>query len=438
MKKMEDLLLRKKAKIFSAVASLAVIPAVALSTYALAPTQGFDERELCVTATRVDDAKISYLKCFDKDKTGMVTPSPSPTPSESSSSGTSLPSETATPSTTPTPTVTSNPEPTSTTPTVGNVTSINSIKSTASVGIAAGALVDFSTSYDGTKLVGLGNTSYLTSNDSGETWTVRASGGSNYNWSVLASSDDSARSYIFPSNAATMASYNNYLWRTTTFQGGASAVSIGDTNAGYFAAATSANGSKTIALNVNNTKVWVSSNSGGSWSARGSFPYSLWQDATSSSDGNSLAIASSYSGGQSMGYIYLSKDSGTTWTRADAAGGKRWKSIDSSADGKILVANANTGGGVYISKDGGTTWTEQTVLGTAASWSNISTSSDGMKIVVGQNIATTGKLFTSTDGGVTWNTSTTYGAGRWTKVEISGDGKKLYAVKDGQFYVGNL
>jgi len=162
--------------------------------------------------------------------------------------------------------------------------------------------------------------------------------------------------------------------------------------------------------------------------------YSGWQSVASSADGTRLVAVAGYP--QSL---YTSIDSGATWT-AQSNGipnGNFWGSVASSADGTRLAAAANPGA-IYTSTNSGATWTAQTnglPNGGTNSWISIASSADGTKLVVapgsppGYSVGgPKGPIYTSTNSGATWTAALVAFGQIWTSVASSADGTKLAAV----------
>jgi len=110
---------------------------------------------------------------------------------------------------------------------------------------------------------------------------------------------------------------------------------------------------------------------------RGSFPplqqtiyTGMW---ASSADGRTLAATSA---GQS---IYVSTNSGATWSNTDNPA-SNWGPLAISADGREIVAAAYAGPNL-ISTDRGQTWTDAGAP--HLSWTTLSVSADGNRIVAG-------------------------------------------------------
>jgi photosystem II stability/assembly factor-like uncharacterized protein len=99
----------------------------------------------------------------------------------------------------------------------------------------------------------------------------------------------------------------------------------------------------------------------------------------------------------SPGKMYISKNSGSTWSQVTSISGL-WVSVANSRNGSIVIALAQ-GGPLYISTDSTNTWTEATNLpGGAASRKQCAISSDGSIIVVASQSA---YLYVSTNTGAT-------------------------------------
>jgi len=144
----------------------------------------------------------------------------------------------------------------------------------------------------------------------------------------------------------------------------------------------SANGTK-VYKSVENDSVYVSHDSGGSWSST-SLSSPSWCWLACSASGNTVAAA------LCGGSIFISQDSGASWT-ASSAPAKQWDSIAISAEGKKIFAtyptqsvlrNGNWGpdyrGGIFASTDAGKTWVQAGTPNT--NWVSIACSADGNKV----------------------------------------------------------
>ena len=243
----------------------------------------------------------------------------------------------------------------------------------------------------------------------------------------------------------------------------------------------STDGTKLAAVVYGNPgNIYTSSDSGATWTLRASDLNKYWQGIAMSADGSKL-IASAY-----RGAVYVSNDYGVTWITnnsiqnfygvASSSDGSHlvatspgymytfgspaatpqptpsaspttagsitytWTKLDlttcscdsiaSSSDGSKLIAGndfAATRGHLYISSNYGAKWIER---GPIQSWSAVASSSDGTKLVA---TVKEGQVYTSSDSGVTWTHRDH--ARRWDSVASSSDGAKLVAaVEGGQIY----
>lgn len=105
--------------------------------------------------------------------------------------------------------------------------------------------------------------------------------------------------------------------------------------------ASSANGSKLVAA-AKDGPIYTSTDSGANWMAA-SAPSTNWSAVASSADGRKLVATAGgplgFAFPASPGPIYVSADSGATWT-ATSAPNTNWSAVASSADGAKLVAVA--------------------------------------------------------------------------------------------------
>jgi hypothetical protein len=231
-----------------------------------------------------------------------------------------------------------------------------------------------------------------------------------------------------------------------------------------------------ILASVTSGNLYVSANTGSSWTTISSVPVQSWTDVFVSSTGqvmvavgtaiqpyvstnfgttwsiSTLGSAQNYSAvttsatGQyiaasaSGGQIYLSTNTGTNWSVLSNSTTANWTSISMSGTGQIIIASANgpvNAQSLYLSNNFGLTWTSLnniSALPNNGSWSGVSISTDGLRIVATTN---TGYIYTSINAGTTWTVSTsTADAPRpWQFVAISGDGSKAIAITNpGQVY----
>ncbi len=119
----------------------------------------------------------------------------------------------------------------------------------------------------------------------------------------------------------------------------------------------------------------------------------------------------------------LSPEAGVTWSPRNITGS--WSAMSSSADGMRLVAATGfTSGHFSISSDAGSTWTTNSTV--TGDWSGLASSADGSKLVATMR---GGQIYTSTDFGANWVARDV--ARAWEAVASSTDGTKLVAVVNG-------
>jgi photosystem II stability/assembly factor-like uncharacterized protein len=196
----------------------------------------------------------------------------------------------------------------------------------------------------------------------------------------------------------------------------------GATDDDWTGVASSANGHRLVAV-ANSGAIYISRNSGRTWSVP-NVPAENWSATASSADGENLvAVASS-------GGICTSANGGVTWILNDSFNpGWFWVSVTSSSDGSKLAAVNYWDSLAYTSTNFGMTWFSNSIPNVADSESfglsrSIAGSADGTKLVVA---TLTGTIFTSTNSGIDWIATTTPIA-NWSSVASSADGGKLVAA----------
>lgn len=131
-----------------------------------------------------------------------------------------------------------------------------------------------------------------------------------------------------------------------------------------------------------NRYVYLSSDSGQTWTNSG-LPAGWWGPVASSSTGQYLAAGNYGLGGQGGGPLYTSADYGATW-RLSSAGNKYWWNIKMSADGSFMIASYDHAGVPYVSYDFGSTWAALAGF-TSGQWRDLGVSSDGKVVAVCNN-----------------------------------------------------
>jgi hypothetical protein len=99
-----------------------------------------------------------------------------------------------------------------------------------------------------------------------------------------------------------------------------------------------------------------------------------WTSAASSADGTKLICSPNISPGP--GGVWVSTDSGITWT-TNASTPWYWRAVASSADGKFAAVGRR---GVYTSSDSGATWVSNSIPN--LDYDLVASSADGSQLVV--------------------------------------------------------
>ncbi|HEU6447413.1 MAG TPA: hypothetical protein VFV23_03120 [Verrucomicrobiae bacterium] len=242
----------------------------------------------------------------------------------------------------------------------------------------------------------------------GQTWEQTHASAAN--WNCIASSADGRRLAATALGGDVYVSSDSGQTWSSTGAGGLSSAS-------WRAVASSADGSRLVAV-VYGGSLYTSTNFGSSWQGNSGVSGNLYSVATSADGRKSVAVV--YGGS-----IYT--NSGTAWAAVGGTSPGNWISVASSDDGSKLVA-AITGGSIYISSNSGRTWSAAS--GTSGkSWQSVASSSDGSKLAAAINNASSGGIYISTDSGSSW-THTSAPAKTWLSIASSADGNRLVAVSD--------
>ena len=269
-------------------------------------------------------------------------------------------------------------------------------------------------SADGTKLAA--TTDYgpiYVSTNSGLNWTPTTSPTSHH-WDSVASSADGIKLVAVAQNNNTPESEVGVIY--TSADSGGTWTQANVANAYWRSVASSADGTRLVAGVWGWDSIYVSTNSGVTWSPTIAPDVQGWTAVASSADGTKLV------GANPFGPIYLSGDSGCSWSPS-ATPGYPWIAVASSADGNRLIAAANSHP-LYISANSGATWTPTSTPSPSSGWLSVASSADGTKLAGG---VFGGSIFISTNSGATWMDT---GAPNlyWYGLAFSADGSKLTAV----------
>src|SRR5262249_48335539 len=129
-------------------------------------------------------------------------------------------------------------------------------------------------------------------------------------------------------------------------------------------------------LGVTSMRIALSTNSGTNWFLATNSPLSAWCGVASSADGSKLAAVQVY------GRIFVSSDSGTTWTATGPT--NYWSGVAMSSDGSRLAAAVGNvfgpfqSGGIFISTNSGTSWVQTSAP--IRHWISIASSADGTRL----------------------------------------------------------
>jgi len=296
----------------------------------------------------------------------------------------------------------------------------------------------------------------------------------NYNWQGVASNSDGTKLIA--------GAYGNGIWQSLNSGTTWSQIYTSGSNT-WFSVTISGDGTVLAAVNRNTPSypgtpavVYVSTNSGATWTARnisptpvsnqpmqwvscnslsgqymvaafngGSLVYSTntgstWSLASTSSN-NFMATAVNAAGDTMYGVnlsnqVWKSTNYGSTWNLASSVTGSTASgttTIACSSNGAVVVVpGAN---GVFLSTDGATTWTNITPAGVSnLPWTSlVGLSSDGLSIFIGNSNTGGSGTYTylSTNGGVSWTAQTSLGTPNtagWNNVASNSDGSKLVAM----------
>jgi len=238
----------------------------------------------------------------------------------------------------------------------------------------SGVVSILNSSSDGTKLFVYSNeraANYASSN-SGVSWSAQPSVGTgNQVLMSAASSSDGTKLVASFTLSSTNAVY-------TSANSGAS-WTLRDLGPDMFLCdrvVSSADGLKLAATcllgDFSKSALYTSVNGGVSWVERTALPLSSNQNGMHmSADGTKIAVA------MSMGKIWVSSDSGATWTQRTNSVARDWSNMSGSSDASTLAATV-ANGYIYTSKDFGVSWIESTSAG-SRSWDSIAVSADGTK-----------------------------------------------------------
>jgi hypothetical protein len=178
--------------------------------------------------------------------------------------------------------------------------------------------------------------------------------------------------------------------------------------------------------------IFTSLDSGATWTPTSAPTNVTWSSVASSADGSKLVAVSQSNGGY-RGSIYTSQDSGTTWLQTSAPS-NQWNIVACSGDGTKAFAVPGGRDVIYRSLDSGATWAQTTLP--SNDWSALAVSAAGDRLGVAAFTPPLGdaRIYLSGDTGATW-TSADLRTNHWEALASSADGTKLAAAADEQIYL---
>jgi hypothetical protein len=292
-------------------------------------------------------------------------------------------------------------------------------------------------SADGTKLVAIVNGGGIyTSTNSGQTWV--SNNVPALHWYCVASSADGEKLVAGINTWSTAGKGGVYC----STNGGAIWTLSGapSYSQSWITVSCSTNGNTLIAAGINAVdgvgstyeQLYTSPDSGTTWNLA-NVPALSWTAVASSADGTKLIALA-----EQTNVFYSSPDSGTTWI-SNSIPNETWVGVASSADGAKLAAisqyqsSSGINGGIYTSTNSGVTWTSNNVPG--GDWYSVSSSSDGSELIAVGALKTAFAIYTSANYGQNWVSNNVPGNDFWLASALSADGSRMYAAAEfGQIY----
>ncbi len=261
-------------------------------------------------------------------------------------------------------------------------------------------------SADGSKLVAVGGNYICTSTNSGNTWILK---NAPHPPLSVASSADGSKLVLATGYGVYTSTNSGTTWITNNY------VSI----APWVSVASSADGSKLIAAGNPDVAMYISSDSGNTWTITDA-PNTAGTYVLSSADGKTLIDDCGCPG--LCGDLFISTNSGANWTLVNTQ--VLNYAIACSSDGTELAAG-RLGGGILTSTNSGFSW--KVAISFPANLACLASSADGTKLI---GAAVNGIIYTSTSWGKSWTTNSVPNQ-NWVSIASSADGSKLVAVVNG-------
>ena len=260
------------------------------------------------------------------------------------------------------------------------------------------------------------NGNIITSNNNGVSWIARTT--SPKNWSSCATNTTGQYMISCVKDEFIYISSNyGQTWNVKLNDVGRNWTGVSINNLGNYMIACSSGSSAT---SIDTGYIFISNDFGNTWS------YANWQSISCNFEGDRVIAAIKNS------YLFRSIDSGTTWNPILTLEPYNWSAVCHSKkkynNNYIICAIVNNGY-IYISYDSGVSWN---ISNSIRYWINVKMSENGQYIIAAE---TNGYLHFSKDFGLNWNIITQNGTQKWTGLDISFDGKIIYAtVYDDKIY----
>jgi hypothetical protein len=178
------------------------------------------------------------------------------------------------------------------------------------------------------------------------------------------------------------------------------------------------------------TNVYISNNSGASFSTAGSPGVYNWKSVAMSTSGQYITLTSFNS------YIWVSSDYGVSFIAKTAYPSTGWIPVVMSQSGQYQVAGRGT---IYRSSNYGSTWTD-TGVSVTNGWAKLAISGDG-QYLLGLGDFNPTELFRSTNYGASWSFVTAIGSsgnGNWRSIAIAADGVTQLVGASGTIWPTNF
>lgn len=173
-------------------------------------------------------------------------------------------------------------------------------------------------------------------------------------------------------------------------------------------------------------KGYRSTNGGVTWDELSTMPDRFWISVDTSADGQKV-VATGFvcvAGVPTQSEVFRSVDAGITWSVALAfdpsSPATVYGDVSTSSDGSRIVVGSNTG--VFYSADSGLSWSP--ISGSDVR--GVAISGDGATVMIAEHF---GSLLASTDAGLSWSV-TEPTIRNWSNIELSTDGRSALAVAD--------